>query len=560
MNKISSKNTFFKNLYYILKKFSKQEALIVVTLLLNSVISFFDPMIQKKIIDDGITRCSWETIISCLAFFIIIWILKNIVDFFQFSISFNMEQNLQFQLLQKGLDRLLKIKKSNYEKNGIYFLTENIKSDIKTISVIVDRNFIICISQIFSVLGCIFGIFYINWQLAIIALSIIPIKVFVVYRFSNIQEKLYKKIMESDERWNEHLGNILQNVVLIKLWNVYSTIRRQTTIKRRDCIKNEFRFESLIKYENISMSFLDMIINIIAYLLGAFIIFSGNLTVGGLISYFSYVSYITNSIGLFSYVKTEFKKIEPSLNRYIKLFEMETDEDTNYENKRSAYVPQAITFDKVSYSYDGKTILNNISFSIKKGEIVALCGENGSGKSTIVNLFLRLISPSSGHIYFDQENINVIDLKSYRELISYVPQTTTFFNASIRDNITMFQKNISVDNVNSIMKKTGLLDFFDKLDFGLETQMNFDGTNFSGGERQKIAILRSLCKKANILILDEPSSSFDQKSVLQMQYLIEKNRDNFDYIFIISHQDEMLHFVDKKIFISNGEINSIYYK
>ena len=153
MNKISSKNTFFKNLYYILKKFSKQEALIVVTLLLNSVISFFDPMIQKKIIDDGITRCSWETIISCLAFFIIIWILKNIVDFFQFSISFNMEQNLQFQLLQKGLDRLLKIKKSNYEKNGIYFLTENIKSDIKTISVIVDRNFIICISQIFSVLG-----------------------------------------------------------------------------------------------------------------------------------------------------------------------------------------------------------------------------------------------------------------------------------------------------------------------------------------------------------------------------------------------------------------------
>jgi ATP-binding cassette subfamily B protein len=215
-----------------------------------------------------------------------------------------------------------------------------------------------------------------------------------------------------------------------------------------------------------------------------------------------------------------------------------------------------ITFNDVEFAYDHHSVLKDLNFSISPDNKVALVGESGEGKSTIINLLMRLYEPKKGSISIDGQDIATVTQTSLRENIGVVFQEPALFSGTISENITYAKENATNDMIISASVAANAHDFVSKFDKGYDTEIGERGLKLSGGQKQRIAIARALLKNAPILILDEATSSLDSKSELAVQDALKKLMKGRTTI-IIAHRLSTIKEVDKIITISGGKIDEI---
>jgi subfamily B ATP-binding cassette protein MsbA len=216
---------------------------------------------------------------------------------------------------------------------------------------------------------------------------------------------------------------------------------------------------------------------------------------------------------------------------------------------------QEIVFDSVSFSYDQKLVLNDVNFSIPRSKITAIVGMSGAGKSTVVNLLLRLYDPQEGQVRMDAQPLTDFRLASYRRKIGIVSQDTFIFNQSVRENIgfAIDEKNIPESRIIDAAKRAGAHDFIMELPQGYNTLLGDRGVMLSGGQRQRISIARAILKDPEILILDEATSSLDtitEQSVHQAILALQKERT----VIIIAHRLSTIKNADKVIVLKEGRV------
>ena len=213
-----------------------------------------------------------------------------------------------------------------------------------------------------------------------------------------------------------------------------------------------------------------------------------------------------------------------------------------------------ITFENVDFAYlVEKPVLSNINVQINAGQSVGLVGQSGAGKSTFVNLVLRLYDPARGRILLDGIDLRELDMNELREQIAYVPQTPLLFNASIADNIRIGRPNASDDSVHEAVRKANALDVIDSLPEGYETILSERGNSLSGGQRQRIAIARAFLKDAPILVLDEATSSLDNQSDRIIQEALARLAKERTTL-IIAHRMNSLESVERRLYFEKGRI------
>ncbi len=215
-----------------------------------------------------------------------------------------------------------------------------------------------------------------------------------------------------------------------------------------------------------------------------------------------------------------------------------------------------IVYDSVSFSYDRKRVLNDISFVITPDTKVALVGESGEGKTTITNLLMRLYEPQEGQILIDGQNINDVTQQSLREAIGVVFQEPALFSGTIRENISYANPKASEDEIIAAAKAANAHEFIEKFEKGYDTEIGERGLKLSGGQKQRIAIARALLKDAPILILDEATSSLDSKSEAMVQEALERLMKGRTTI-IIAHRLSTIQNVDQIITIRGGTVDEI---
>ena len=216
-------------------------------------------------------------------------------------------------------------------------------------------------------------------------------------------------------------------------------------------------------------------------------------------------------------------------------------------------IENKITFNHINFSYGDETILNDISFEINKGEVVALVGPSGSGKTTLTNLLLRFYDVSKGRILIDGEDIRNLSITSLRSLMGIVTQETILFYDSVRDNIAYGDQNINMDKVENAAIVASAHEFIQQLPQGYDTVLGEKGVRLSGGQKQRIAIARALYKDSPILILDEATSSLDTESERDIQkalYELMKNRT----VLVIAHRLSTIKNADRILVIDDGKI------
>ena len=409
------------------------------------------------------------------------------------------------------------------------------------------------ITSFTSALGLIFVLLYNSWELAVVGVFVL-ICAFLPMTF------LRKKIKEVSNKGTVVGGDITtafnETYKGNKVISGYNLQNEEYT-KVKDLIRETFNLQmSLTK----RTGWLSPIMYIIASLGIAFVMLVGNkLIISGRLTTGSFASFITSLLLLYKPVKslgqdlTGIQGIFVAISRVFELFDFNSRIEDN-GTKELNYSPEEIEFKNVSFSYnEEKEVLHNVSFKAKKGQTIAIVGNSGGGKSTIVNLLPRFYDVTKGEILFNNENIKDFTLKSLRDSVSQVFQDNFLFTGSIKENILIGKKDATKEEIDRVIKASHLDEYVASLENGLDSRVGENGTSLSGGQRQRIAIARAMIKNAPIVVLDEATSALDNKS----EKIVQKALDNLmqdKTVFVIAHRLSTIFNADKILVMENGKL------
>lgn len=279
--------------------------------------------------------------------------------------------------------------------------------------------------------------------------------------------------------------------------------------------------------------------------------FKGKISVGEIALYQSYFTTIVNQVSSLIMMLPNMARGTEAINSIGEI--LLCDDVEQYKGKlKLDNVIGNFEFKNVSFHYnDSKDILYNFDLSVKNGETIALVGESGAGKTTILNLLIGFIKPVSGNILLDGHDLNDINLRSYREHVAVVPQNTILFSGTIKDNITYGMPDVTEEQLSYALKAANLTKFIGELPDGVNTNIGENGGKLSGGQRQRLAIARALVRDPKIIIFDEATSALDSTSEKEIQTAIE-NMSNSRTTFIVAHRLSTIRNADKIAVIGDG--------
>ena len=363
--------------------------------------------------------------------------------------------------------------------------------------------------------------------------------------------KITEKMTVTEKMTAQHILEVLFGMKIIKSLNAEKKV---TQLAESDFKDLEHRRIQSAVYHNILGSFMEPIaITFVAVMF----LFSYRSPVFNIAAFAAIVYMVQKMFAFIQAIQGKINAINgvvPYLQVMLDYWEgalknPEIDGDINVFSFKDKIELRDVSF---AYSKDAP-VLKNLNLEIKRSEMVGIVGPSGGGKTTLVDLMLRLFTPGSGEILMDNKNINTVNLKSWRENIGYVAQDIFLINDTIESNIKFYDESINHGQVIEAAKMANIYDFIETLPEGFQTQVGERGIKLSGGQRQRIALARTLVRKPKILILDEATSSLDSDSETMIQNSIKVLRGTTTLI-VIAHRLSTVQHADKLYAISNGEI------
>lgn len=409
---------------------------------------------------------------------------------------------------------------------------------------------------IFQVIISAYLLYTINWKITILGFILVPISVLVTFLFSKPikqQANYYQSnVAKTTEKIQE---SILGSKEIISFARIDWDIKRLNTIFNNTLnIKKKFIFISSVS-SNINLV-IYWVTFAILILYGSQMVRNQVISVGSLIAS---VTYFMSLIGPIHQLLIIYSEMQKSLGGAKRLFSV-LDYNGDNESKEDKLLKKvanvcSISTHNLCFSRDQQTHeLKNINFEAKSGEIVAICGESGTGKTTFIKLLLGLYSPTEGSIKIGGLDLSSWQMDCLREKVSVVFQDNFFFSETIYNNIKFGDLNSTDKDVYNIGKLTNIDKFIQEMPDKYNSFVGENANNLSGGQKQRLAIARALIKNPQILILDEPSSSLDPYSQSQLWDLLNSIKEN-KIIIIISHRPEFIENVDKKYYFKNGSLH-----
>ncbi len=539
--------------WYFVREEKLYFVLIVFLSILLAGIGFIIPLLSAQLLlklTDGLLKDLM--IVAIIMFFV--EMLRNVVTYFlrKYFELYSIKAITNAQI--KMFEETLKIKAAEIEDNTTGMFIDRINNDTEDI-VTTFSHLCTVIINIISNLGVFLAVFVINRYMFLYFVISFIIIVIIENKRTNIYYERTKKLRLIDEKKTGLISEIVRGLQDIKLLNAQVGILKKTKKQLQDI--NDER-KGIIKvtsnFQFISGSVSDLF-NVIFFALGSLLVHLNSLSIASFVVLYTYKSRIDNLLNFYNSFVMYVKNFNLSATRVFEVigdtFDKESDKgkDINKLNGR-------IEFKDVSFAYDKDNVLNKINFTINKGERIGFVGSSGSGKSTIFKLLTKLYSLEEGHILIDGEDINNISNKTLRKNISLIPQNPYIFNFSVLDNLKIGNLDASCDEVIDACKKVDIYDVIMNLDDKFNTFVGEGGVMLSGGEKQRLAIARTLLTKSNIILFDEATSALDnvtQDKVQKAIYGLDKDKT----ILIIAHRLSTVNKCDRIVVVDDGNIVDI---
>jgi ABC-type multidrug transport system fused ATPase/permease subunit len=520
--------------------------------------SFVYPKLTQYVIDDVIGRQQTHLLAPVMLGLIGAFFLRDAFNSIRIRINNTFEQNVIFDIRREVYARLQRLPVGYFDQRASGDLMTRVLEDVNSMErVLIDGTEQGTVS-ILSIMGVLVILFSMQPQLAAVALIPLPILAGGAYWYTTTAHRRYRAQRIASSAMNALLMDNLQGVRQIKAF-ARESHEDERFSQRADELRNgTLGVMRVWSYYSPAMSFAAALGTGLVLWFGGAQVIAGNMKIGELVAFTIYLTLFYEPIGRLHGLNQMLQAARAAGERVFDILDAQKEREMEMDSARlrefSARVRGEVVYENVSFSYSAeKSVLKNISLRAEPGEMIALVGPTGAGKSTVVNLLPAFYELSSGKITIDGIDVREVRLESLREQISIVSQEPFLFNGTVRENILYGRLEASEAEMIAAAKAANCHEFISKLPDGYDSRVGERGVKLSVGEKQRVSIARALLKNSPILILDEATASVDTATEKLIQEALERlmaGRTSF----VIAHRLSTIRNADQILVLRHGEI------
>lgn len=528
---------------------------VAISAVLISIFSTITPYLIKIAIDDYLAVSNFEGFILVICLMLINLIL-TVVFMFLFSYLANwLGQNVIYDLRVKLFDHILNFKMSYFDKSSVGRLVTRAVNDMETIASIFSQGLFMIVADLLQMLIVVVVMIVLSWKLSLTIFVVLPFILFATRQFQKSMKVAFNEVRTEVSNLNSFVQERLTGMKIVQLFN-REKVEYENFVKINE--KHKKAWLKTVWYNSIFFPIAELstsiTVGLIVWYGGLNVILEDSSVTLGTIFLFIQLSQML--FRPLRQIADKFNTLQMGMvaaNRVFKIIDTES-RIPNNGNSNGSLINGDVQFKNIIFSYkEGEEVIKDISFKINSGEKVAIVGSTGSGKTTIINLVTRFYDPQSGLIELNNTNIKDFEISALRSKIALVLQDVFLFADTILNNITLWNKSISFDNVITAAKKIGIHEFIMSLPEGYNYNVKERGIMLSQGQRQLISFLRAYLKYPSILILDEATSSVDSNSEELIKNATIKITENKTSI-IIAHRLSTILNSDRILVMDSGKL------
>ena len=525
-----------------------------ISALLLSVLGPARPMLINFAMDNYILAPNKEGLLNITILLLSILLFEGVLQFFYIYLSTWLGQHVIQDLRAKVFKHILSLKMKYFDNTPIGTLVTRSISDIETIADIFSQGLLVIIAELLKLIVVVSMMFYVDWRLALIAMLTIPVLLVATSWFKRNIKASFQDVREQVSQLNTFVQEHIVGMNVVQIFN-----REKSEYDKFFKINKEHRDAHLrsIFYYAVFFPVVEVLsamsIGLIVWYGGHGILEGKSITVGELIAFILFVHMMFRPI---RQLADRFNILQMGIVGSERVFKVLDTEEKIIDNgiKTFTDLKGSIAFSDVDFAYKkGEWVLKDLSFNIDAGNMLALVGRTGAGKTSIVSVLNRFYDINSGVITIDGNNVKDIALANLRKNIALVQQEVFLFSDSILNNITLFDATVSRETVVAAAKEIGIDEFINSLPGNYDYVVGERGVTLSAGQRQLIAFLRVYIRDPKILILDEATASIDTATEELLQLALEKLSTNRTTI-VIAHRLSTIVNADKILHLKNGNV------
>ena len=522
-------------------------------ILFITLLNFPQPLIYRYLIDNVISARRLDLLPWVILLYGGIKIISMGGGSVQTYYFTRFQQEVMRDLQGDLLNHALSLPKSFFDDKQVGYLITRLSSDVWGLSWFFSSNIIYIISSVFRFIGGVIFLIYLNWQLGIVTLVVLPVLVGGTRYFSERMRILSHHSMEQNANISKRFQETLATIPLIKAFA--SEKRESGRVMSAVIDSQQIQMEQAMvgSVASLVLSILPSLAGGVVLVVGAYLIIRGQWTLGSLLAFQSYLGYVYGPAMYLSNANLQLQNALTALERVSTIFHI-VPEEKEGNGQKVDHLAGDISLDDVSFSYNGQeTVLDDLSFSIKRGEHVVIAGPSGVGKTTLISLLLQFYRPTKGKIFLDDKDAVQYELKSLRERIGFVSQSTLLLAGTIRENLCYGNLDATKEQIDRAVGIAGIREFILNLPNGYETAIDERGANLSDGQKQRLSIARALIKDPDILILDEPTSALDalvEQSIFDALPAVVKEKT----LIVVTHRISTIQKADRILVLNEGHL------
>ena len=510
-----------------------------------------DPAIEKIFINKD------QTLIILIPLAIIIaFSAKGISLYYAKLIMINVSEEVKKMLQTDMLKSFIKADTEIIENKHSGKYISNLNFDVMQITRLLSEAYLSIFKDGLTLVGLLCVMFFQNWKLSLIAIIMIPLATITAKILGKRMGKVTTQAQEKSGDLNRYLIDLFKNHKIIKIFQ-----RENFEKSRSEKFVNDLKVKST-KIAAVYIRSAPIMEILTGVMIAALIFYSGKLIISGELAINNFFSFLAAMMLAYQPVKT-LTKVNVAISqgfsaaeRILPIIDIENEINLNEQGEKLTIEEGNIVLDNINFSYKSNPenkVLQNISVKFAGGKMTALVGHSGSGKSTLLNMIPRIYLPTSGNIYFDNQDISKVKLMSLRNQISIVDQNTTLFDDTVFNNIKYARPGANKEDILEAAKLSMCDEFINNLENGFETMIGENGVRLSGGEKQRLSIARAFLKNSRIILLDEATSSLDSDTEEKIQKTLDKLTINKTTI-VIAHRLSTILNSDNIYVVDNGKI------
>ena len=549
--------TALKRLLGYLEPYWKPLIFTCTLLLINTSLSLLPPLFQRQIVDQVIGTRDLSQLGWLVVGLIGVYVLLSLAEYGDQYMRHTLGERFLFDLRVRIYDYLQRLSLSFFERTSTGELMSRVTNDVNALEQFVTHGVILTTVDLLRLVGASIVLLILDWRLALVVLLPVPIIGFGLRRFNRHVRPIYRRVRDRLGDINTRLQDDLAGIRVVQAFG-----QEDAELERFRGVSEKYyreRVSAIRAWSSFypAIYFISAVGGVLVLGVGARMIVGGQLSLGTLVAFLSYLTSFYEPVRRLTDIDNTFQQAIAAAERIFELLDARPDIQDAPDAMALDTIRGEVVFDDVHFHYgDDDEVLHDIDFRIAPGQVVALVGPSGAGKTSIANLLCRFYDPTHGSVCVDGHDLRGVQLQSLRRQVAVVLQDTFLFNATVRENLLYGKPDATEEELVAAAQAAYAHEFIKELAQGYDTEIGERGVKLSGGQRQRLALARAILADPRILILDEATSSVDAEA----EYLIQQALDEVmkgRTSLVIAHRLSTIRNADKIIALHDGKIREI---